>query len=127
MSKPALVLNTVNPSAAGWDAIISDNFDDVGDWLTDGPLPVTEYLLAATLPTASLWDRSIAAKEVTSGNWRLELSDGTNWLIIPVRAVAVASLSLTVSAGYVQAEVQAIATKLDALLAAMRTADQLAP
>jgi len=52
--------------------------------------------------------------------------DGSAWVVQPREAAAVANLGSNISATYVEAEVQAIVDKLDALLTSLRAADVIA-
>src|SRR5262245_37993939 len=73
MAKPVLL--DIQAGIEAWDSDLSNDIQI----LRDNPMPVKEYNNATSLPAAGSFDRCIAFKEVTAGNWALTFSDGTAW------------------------------------------------
>lgn len=119
MSKPTFSPIGILAAIEGWDGPVSDNFDALKTLLIDGPFPLKEYAIADTLPTASNYDRCIAARENATAGWLIALSNGTTFRLIPVQAAA--------QTDSVAATVADLRTDFNALLAKLRTAGTIAP
>ncbi|MFG0318403.1 MAG: hypothetical protein ACF8XB_14110 [Planctomycetota bacterium JB042] len=121
MSKPTLGDMTFDDAGdQGWDGQLSTKLETVKAVLESAPNPIKEYASEGSLPTASTHDRCLAMVNNGDSGWCLFLSDGSSWKLIGKQAAAVADLSLTASGTYQQSELQAVADKVDALLAALR-------
>lgn len=88
--------------------------------------PITNLTLSNTGNNVTLAFSGGALTANLTGSFSYTLVTGLGNLATKNAGAAVANLSLTVSATYTQAEVQSIATKLDALLSALRTAGIIA-
>ena len=88
MSRPTLSLKVISSLNNSWDGDTDDNFSDVSDIILQVSTgwPLHEEADPPSRPAAASNDRCAIATEVTAGEWRIELSDGTSWLVIPVEA-----------------------------------------
>lgn len=123
MARP--VPNSISSGESQWDADVEGNFD----LIFQTPVPLPEFASVAALPPANAYDRcfAIVNDTVPATGWQLVFSNGTTWIIVGRQGAAVANLSGTASAGYVQAELQGVMNKLDALLNSLRAAGAIAP
>lgn len=96
MARPTLALVTISSLNQSWDADVDDDFSDLQGFLQPGTsagFPIPQFLVAQTRPTDSNNDRCIIAKEQSAGVWRMELSSGSAWLVIPVEAATEAAIT----------------------------------
>lgn len=139
----ALAYLLINDSLVKIDAIIQLSVKDRGLTSPPGsPVEGDRYLIAAT--ATGTWtghDGQIAI--YTGGGWvyltakegwkvwiddedLLVIYDGSSWVVHGRQATTIAALAQTISGSYSQAEVQAISTKVDAVIAALKTAKLMA-
>lgn len=77
MARPDLVVLTITPGQAGWDAVIQTNFERFRALAQDNPI-VPKVYTVGTLPTASNFEHCIAY--VSDGTTsKLMISNGTAW------------------------------------------------
>lgn len=88
--------------------------------------PITNLSVSNTGNNVTLAFSGGALTANLTGSFSYTLVTGLGTLATKNQATAVANLGTTISATYTQAEVQAIVTKLDALLSALRTAQIIA-
>lgn len=118
MTKPTFSPVAILAAIEGWDAPVTDNFSALEDLITD-PWPLDEYVIAATPPAASSYDRCIIAREDATAGWLLAVSDGSNWKLIPKQAAAQADSTA--------ASVTDLKNDFNALLAKLRATGVIAP
>lgn len=118
----------VTSAIEGWDALLNTNYTQ----MEDDPLPIGDFSSFGALPAAASNDEAIAIYDDTSGtDKKLALCNGAAWFRIPLMAAAVADLSAptTISGtgddANINANFSAIQTKINALLASLRTARAL--
>lgn len=103
--------NTITAALQGWDADLEANFN----LIFETPLPLARYANAAALPSAASYMDCAAVLE---DEHALVISDGTNWVRVPLQAAAQADSAAAIVADLV--------TDFNALLAKLRTAGVLA-
>lgn len=104
--------DTISSGLSGWDASVRQNFSLV----FSTPMPPASYANFAALPAAGSYADCVA---VLADEHVLVFSDGTNWHRMGRRGAAVTDS--------VAADVAALRTDLNGLLAVLRAAKLIAP
>jgi hypothetical protein len=118
MARPSYSPVVPIASVEGWDAIIDTNFTDLSTILFSQPIPLKEYALVASLPTASNYTNCLAMVNDPVAGYTLYFSDGVSWIPFGYQGVSVADS--------VAATVGDVVTDFNSLLASLRAAGIIA-
>lgn len=114
MPKPNTV--PVSQGTESWDTIINDNFKVLGR--TGDPVPVPEFASEGALPAASAFTRCIAIVNNAQG-WTIYLSNGSSWVPMARRALAVPDS--------IAADLASLVSDFNTLLSALRASGVIEP
>ncbi len=78
MTRPTYTPAPIASGMEGWDAEVTDNFDQVKEVFCDHPAPLAKYASLGALPAANLYDQC-AAIVWDGSTWILVVSDGAAW------------------------------------------------